>query len=316
MTSVLVTGANGFVGKVLCETLLASKCIVKAAVRSRQAAKGLAVDDVAIVGSVDASTDWQAALKSIDVVVHLVARVHIMQDNHADPLAEFREINVEGTANLARQAVAQGVKRFIYLSSIKVNGEKTQERAFSAEDESKPQDPYGVSKWEAELALNEISAATGLEVVVIRPPLIYGPGVKGNVLRLIKLLQKGYPTPFGRVNNKRSMVNLDNLCDLIRTCITHQKANGQVFLVSDQRDISTAELIRFMAQACNKTAWLLPVPVKLLRFCAVIVGKGAEIDRLCGSLQIDMVKTQQLLQWQPPFSVQEGIKKTIDSYVA
>jgi UDP-glucose 4-epimerase len=316
MTSVLITGANGFVGEALCAALQASGFDLTAAVRSRQSVQSLACNMIVEIDDINANTQWHDALQGIDVVIHLAARVHVMQENHADPLAEFRSINVEGTKNLARQAVTQGVRRFIYLSSIKVNGEQTKSKPFTADDKVNPEDPYGLSKWEAERILQAISAETGLETVIIRPPLIYGPGVKGNFLRLMKLLQNGWPIPLGRVQNKRSMVNLDNLCDLIRICIEHPAAKGEVFLVSDDQDLSTPELIGLLAHYLNKSAKLLPVPIFILRALAAVLGKTSEIDRLCSSLQIDIRKTQRLLDWQSPFPVVDGIKKTINHYVA
>lgn len=311
MSSVLVSGANGFVGRVLCDTLLHKGHKVTAAVRSAEAAATMPHLPTVVMGDVDADTQWQSALEHIDVVIHLVARVHIMQDRHENPLAEFRKINVAGSINLARQAAGCGVKRLIYLSSIKVHGESTEAQAFTVADVPNPQDPYGISKWEAEQALQHIANSTAMQTVIIRSPLIYGPGVKGNFQRLLRVLQKNIPLPLAAVENRRSLVNLDNLCDLISCCVTHPAAAGQVFLVSDQQDLSTPDLLRLMAKVLGLKLKLLPIPVSCLRLLAKCLGKSAEIDRLCGSLQVDIQHTRKLLNWKPPYTVEQGISRTI-----
>lgn len=308
MNKVLVTGANGFIGKALSAELVAAGFEVAGAVRSAPSA-GEAVGDI------NAETVWRDALQGIDVVVHLAARVHVMKETVADSLSAFRAVNVAGTENLARQAAAYGVRRFIYLSSIKVNGEQT-ERAFSVGDEVIPQDPYALSKWEAEQALRKVSAETGLEIVIIRPPLVYGPGVKGNFLRLLKLVDSGCPLPLGKVNNKRSMVSVDNLCDLIKTCIDHPRAHGQVFLVSDGCDLSTLDLVKMMAGHMQRSLRLLSLPLGWLYGLGRIMGKQPEIDRLCTSLQVDIEQTCHLLQWMPPSSVDEAVRKTVVWFMA
>lgn len=307
MKAILVTGADGFIGATLCKALIAADFNVRGAVRSGALAEQ--VPAVAI-GDINAATDWRAALTGIDVVVHLAARVHVMEETSHDPLALFRDVNLDGTKNLALQAVASGVKRFIYISTIKVNGESA-ETPFSADIPGNPQDAYAASKWEAEQELNKIAAETGLETVIIRPPLVYGPGVKGNFLRLLKLVDKGWPIPLGAVENKRSMVYVDNLCDLIRTCIQHPRASGQVFLVSDHCDISTPELIRLMACYLNHPARLIAVPVFWLYWLTKLLGRGPEIERLCGSLHVDIQKTKDLLDWQPPYTVEQGVRNTV-----
>ena len=317
MTAVLVTGANGFVGKALCERLLASGFDVRTAVRSEASASYLAKNmSICIVGEINSSTCWQAVLAGIDVVIHLASRVHIMKETAADPLMAFREINVMGTENLARQTASQPVRRFIYLSSIKVNGEQTDGSAFCADDTVNPIDAYAVSKWEAEQVLKKISSDLGLDVVIIRPPLVYGPGVKGNFLRLIRLVEQGLPIPLAKVDNNRSMVNLDNLCDLIVTCVEHPDAGGEVFLVSDNQDLATPDLIRLIGKTLQRPARLLAFPVAWLRKLGQLAGKGEEVERLCGSLQIDIGKTRELLGWNPPCNVADGVKKTVEHYLS
>jgi len=272
--------------------------------------------DGVVVGDLGPDTDWSSALEGVDAVVHLAARVHVMDEEAEDPLAEFRRVNVAGTDNLARQAAEAGVKRLVFLSSIKVNGEVTQPgNPFTVEDAPAPQDPYAVSKFEAEEALRRVEKETGLEVVIIRPPLVYGPEVKGNFLRLIQLVQKGYPLPLGRVNNKRSLVALDNLVDLILTCLDHPGAAGQTFLVSDGEDLSTPELVRKIARAMGKKPRLVPVPLVMLRLAGRITGKSAEVERLVGSLQVDIGHTCETLGWQAVVSVDEAVsfKKDVAS---
>jgi nucleoside-diphosphate-sugar epimerase len=247
-----------------------------------------------------------------DCVVHLAARVHVMNDAVPDPLAEFRAANVELTVHLARQAAQAGVHRFIFISSVKVNGEETAaDRPFTANDTPQPQDPYGVSKMEAEQALRSLAAQIGLEVVIIRPPLVYGPGVKANFAALMRAVQRGWPLPLGTVRNQRSLVALDNLVDFIITCITHPQAANQTFLVSDGQDISTTELVRGMARAAGVPARLLPVPVWVLQAGAALLGKGDAVQRLCGNLQVDISKARRLLGWVPPISVDEGLRRAM-----
>jgi nucleoside-diphosphate-sugar epimerase len=268
--------------------------------------------DRTIVGSIDGATKWTAALCAVDVVVHLAARVHVMKDMSSDPLAAFRKVNVEGTLNLARQSAAAGVTRFVFLSSIKVNGECTKPgQAFTETDATAPQDAYGLSKHEAEQGLRQLAADTGMEVVIIRPPLVYGPGVKANFAALMHAVQHGWPLPLGAVHNQRSLVALDNLVDFIVTCITHPQAANQTFLVSDGHDLSTTELVRSMAQAAGVPARLLPVPVWALQAGATLLGKGDAVQRLCGNLQVDTAKARTLLGWVPPVSVGEGLHRAV-----
>ena len=313
LNTILVTGANGFVGKPLCRALLEQGQAVRAAVRG--ANRQVENCETVAVGELNGQTDWTNALPGIKVVIHLAARVHVMNDTSTDALAEFRRVNVEGTLHLARQAVEAGVQRFIFISSIKVNGEGTLlGHPYTTDDLLAPVDPYGISKREAEDALRQLAFDTGLEVVIIRPPLIYGSGVKANFLSMIRLLDKGIPLPLGAIDNQRSLVALDNLIDLIITCIHHPAAANQTFLVSDGEDLSTPQLLQRSAAALGKKAWLLPVPVFLLAWGATLIGKQAMAQRLCGSLQIDISKTCTLLDWKPPVKVDEALRKAAHFY--
>lgn len=257
------------------------------------------------------------SLAGVDVVIHAAARVHVMQDAAIDALTEFRRLNVQGTLNLARQAAKEGVHRFVYISSIKVNGEVTVPlMPFTASDVAAPLDSYGISKMEAEDGLRTIAQQTGMEVVIIRPPLVYGPGVKANFQSMMRWLARGLPLPFGAIHNQRSFVALDNLVDLITTCIDHPKAANNTFLVSDGEDLSTAQLLRRMGDAMGRPVRLLPVPPILLKVGAALVGKPELAQRLCGSLQVDISKTRQLLGWSPPISVDEGLRRAAKGFVA
>lgn len=305
--SILLTGATGFLGSRLISTLKSSpEFKITAAVRSP-----LEIPDIRVVEVTDlsADTDWTRALAGQQVVIHTAARAHIMKDEVSDPLAEYRRVNVDGTVNLARQAVTAGVKRFIFISSIKVNGEKTFCQPFSEDDIPAPEDAYGLSKYEAEQALQKLAVQAGLEVVIIRPPLVYGPGVKGNFASMIKLVETSLPLPLGAIHNQRSLVAVDNLVDLIITCIEHPAAANQVFLAGDGQDFSTTELLRCVAAAMGKPARLVPVPAGLLKLAAAVLGKKVLADRLLDSLQVDISKSQQRLGWQPPVSVQVGLKR-------
>jgi nucleoside-diphosphate-sugar epimerase len=266
--------------------------------------------DVVTVGEVGVQTDWSAALAGVDCVIHCAARAHVMHETEADALAAYRPMNVSGTQRLAEQAATLGVRRLVYLSSIKVNGEQTAFGApFLFSDAPAPEDPYGVSKWEAEQALLAVSVQTGLEVVVVRPPLVYGPRVKGNLLRLLRWVARGVPLPLGAAHNQRSLVGLSNLVDLLLRCAEHPAAAGQTFLASDGHDLSTPQLIRLMAESMNRPARLLPVPVALLQAGGSLLGKRGEIDRLVGSLQVDSGYTQAQLGWTPPVSVEDGVRQ-------
>lgn len=306
----LVTGAGGFVGRPLSAELLVRGHVLRAASRSAISPS----DDFEQVstGLVDGSTDWSAMLGQVDVVIHLVARVHVMQDRAADPLTQFRQVNVAGTLNLARQAAEAGVKRLVFLSSVKVNGESTRPgQAFGEDDPPAPQDAYGTSKHEAELGLRQLALESTMEVVIIRPPLVYGPGVKANFLALMRAVLRGWPLPLGAVHNQRSLVSLDNLLDFILVCSTHPEAANQTFLVSDGRDVSTPDLVRGLAGAAGVPARLLSVPVGLLQAAAALAGKQAAVQRLCENLQLDTAKARRLLDWTPPVSFDEGLRRTV-----
>ena len=312
--SVLVTGANGFVGNVLCGQLVTQGYSVKAAVRLTD----VSIENVNIFvsGNVDAATDWSTALNSISTVIHLAARVHVMNDPATDRLAAFRKVNVDATFNLARQAASAGVKRFIFMSSVKVNGEFTEVgKPFTEELLANPQDAYGISKHEAEQGLFEIAQQTGMEVVIIRPPLVYGVGVKANFASMMRVVKRGIPLPLGAIHNKRSFVYVGNLVSLIVRCVDHPAAANQVFLVSDGHDLSTTELLQGCAVALGVKAKLLPVPQKLIEVGAAMLGKQNVVQRLCGNLQVDITKAQTLLDWVPPFSVEQGLKATAGSFL-
>lgn len=309
----LVTGASGFVGSAMCVELLRRGWEVSAALRtSAHAPQGV---EVAVVGDIDGATDWTAALEGVDVVIHLAARVHVMKDAAADPLAEFLKVNLYGTSNLAQQAASAGVKRFVYVSSVKVNGEQTTvNRPFTESDEPGPQDPYGMSKWRAEQDLQRIAMETGLEVVVVRPPLVYGPGVKGNFISLLAAIDKGIPLPLASANNLRSLVYVGNLVDALIACATHPAATGQTYLVSDDDDVSTAMLVDLIAQSLGRSSRAFKLPHRLLRAAATLLGRAEQMDRLFGSLRVNDEKLRSELGWSPPYTLEQGLRATADWY--
>ena len=306
---VLVTGATGFVGRAVCTELTHRNYDVIGVVRRHHGLGGTYFE----LGDIDPSTPTSGALKGVDVVIHLAARVHVMHEVDVHHLKEFRKVNVAGTQNLAKAAAASGIKRFVFVSSIKVNGESTHPgQPFTADDVPAPLDAYGVSKMEAEQGLHELAAQTRMEVVIIRPPLVYGLGVKANFAAMMRWLQRGVPLPLGAIHNQRSLVALDNLVDLIVTCLSHPAAANQTFLVSDGEDVSTTELLRRMGRAMGCPARLVPVPAGWLKLAAMLVGKQDMAQRLCSSLQVDIEKTRQLLGWHPPLSLNQGLKKAAE----
>jgi len=310
--NILVTGASGFIGCPLVSLLSANEEVrVRAAVRSQVNERSSSSTCVEI-GDISSKTNWSAALDGIQVVVHTAARVHIMNDSVESPLTEFRKVNVEGTLNLARQAAQRGVRRFVFISSVKVNGEQTgADTPFLADDSPQPIDPYGISKFEAEACLTRLADETGMEFVIIRSPLVYGPGVKGNFASMVRILKKGVPLPLGAIHNKRSLVALDNLLDLVVKCIDHPRAANQVFFAGDGEDMSTTELLQRLGQALDKPVRLIPLPVNILFFVASLIGKKAEAYRLCSSLQVDISKTQDTLGWEPLITVDQGLQRAV-----
>lgn len=352
--NILITGANGFIGQALCKKMLLDGYQVRGAVRGAGKDRGQMSDLEGLraeVGDIGPETDWYEALKGIDGIVHLAARVHVMRESAADPLAEFCKVNTAGTLNLARQAVAAGVKRFVFISTVKVNGEgtgKRDERPTSNEkqkkqkledyrqgwldgwmigmkgrkaeggsdpytemDKPEPRDPYAVSKWEAEQGLLAIAADTGMEVVMIRPPLVYGPEVRGNFLRLLRIVWRGIPLPLASIKNRRSLIYIGNLVDAIVNCMTNPNAAGKTYLVSDGDDVSTPDLIRRIAAASGRRALMLPVPVWMMRMAGKIIGRSDELERLFGSLTVDISKICRELNWKPPNTPEEGIRETV-----
>ncbi|MGC8495189.1 MAG: UDP-glucose 4-epimerase family protein [Syntrophobacteraceae bacterium] len=324
--TILVTGASGFIGSHLCCELLRRGSSVLAANRAESQQKtaweNLTPDarlggmnplysSTVSVGEIGPQTDWSCAFTGVDAAVHLAARVHIMRDSVAEPLLQFRKVNVEGTRRLANAAAEAGVKRFVFLSSIKVHGESTGNGRgpFCESDPPHPEDNYGLSKLEAERALREVERETGMEVTIIRPPLVYGPGVKANFLNLVRLVERGMPLPLRGVRNQRSLLGLTNIVDLICRCLEHPGAAGETFLASDGEDVSTPELVRRIAKALRKNARLISVPEWLMRAGSAVTGRSKEFGRICGSLQIDSSRVRRLLDWVPPSTMPEELSR-------
>lgn len=310
--NILVTGSTGFVGSRVVELARERDWKVTSVVRKQIEP----LTNSLVIPSIDASTDWSGAFEDVDCVVHCAARVHQMNESEQDTLAAYRDINTLGTLNLAKQAAEAGVKRFVFVSSIKVNGEFTEPGSpFQPNLNNIPKDPYGLSKYEAEVALTQLSKETGLQVVIIRPPLVYGPGVKANFLSMMRLIDKGIPLPFGAIKNQRSLVYLDNLSDLILTCCEHPLAPGHSFLVSDDHDVSTTQLMRTIALSMGKAPRLLPIPMSWIQAGASILNKQHIAQRVCGNLQVEVRLTKEVLGWEPPVTFELGIKNTVQAYL-
>jgi UDP-4-keto-D-QuiNAc 4-reductase len=321
---VLITGASGFVGRAAVAAFLGAGMAVRAGVRRLTQASLDRWSNLAVApllepiehGDIGATTDWSNALKDVDCVVHLAARVHVMHDKAAEPLAEFRRTNVTGTLNLARQASACGVNRFVFVSSVKVNGERTQPgRPFTPDDQPRPGDPYGVSKHEAEQGLLELDRHGDLETVIVRPVLVYGPGVKANFRTMMRVLRWGVPLPLGALDNRRSLLGLGNLADLLVQCARLEAAAHETFLASDGEDLSTAQLLRRLGALLGRPAKLVNVPASVLEAIARLVRKGDLAQRICGTLQVDSSKARAVLGWTPPFSVDHELRRTVESFL-
>jgi nucleoside-diphosphate-sugar epimerase len=311
---VLVTGADGFVGKALCAEMVSRGWNIRAAVRTKDKIKYLP-EDIQIIetGPIGPDTKWGDALNNVDAVVHLAGRAHIMDDASSDPLLEYRIVNTAGTECLAKAAAGKSIRRFIFMSTVKVNGDGGTD-PYNENDTPDPKDPYSISKWEAELKLMDISSQTGMEIVIIRSPLVYGPGVKANFLKLLKAVDKGIPMPFAGIKNKRSMIYIGNLVNLIITCINHPKAAGETYLASDCEDVSTADLIRNISKVMGRNSRLFYLPLTVLKLLGNITGHADEIDRLTGSLTVDASLAKSELNWMPPFTSIQGLKETAEWY--
>lgn len=312
---VLVTGATGFVGRALCPRLLAEGWQVRAALREEGSARLCAGVEAAFIESIGPQTSWDAALKGVDTVVHLAARVHQMHETAPDPLVAYREVNALGTERLARAAARAGVRRLVFASSVKVNGEESA-LPYREQTPPVPVDPYGISKWEAEQALRWVAAETGLEVVLLRPTLVYGPGVKANFYTMFRVIERGFPLPLAGIRNRRSLVYLGNLVDALVLCLTHPQAAGETFLVSDAEDVSTPQLVRRAARALGVPVRLVPFPVPLLRLACRLAGKASACARLTNSLAVDSSLIREKLGWRTPYTLQEGLEETARWYLA
>jgi len=315
MRRVLVTGATGFIGRPLCAKLAVSGWLVRSAVRRQPAESFLpAGTETAVIPGVGPGTDWEEALDGVDAVVHLAARVHVMKDAAADPLASYREVNAAGTARLAEAAAAAGVRRFVFMSTVKVNG-KGGELPYRETDEPAPSDPYGLSKAEGEAALRAAARPGGLEPVILRPPLVYGPGVKANFLSLLRLASTGLPLPLGGIRNTRSLIYAENLVDAVLLCLEGPEADGRTYMVSDGTTVSTTELVRMMTVALGKKPRLTPFPSGPARLFAGLIGAGPALGRLTGSLCVDSAAIRRELGWTPPFTMEQGLARTAAWYL-
>lgn len=309
--TVLLTGSSGFVGRHLCQYLRERSIPVRPAARAGASAGGAIV-----VGEIGPDTDWSMALQGIETIVHAAGRAHMLRDRAVDPLAEYRAVNVAGTVRLASQAASVGVKKFVYLSSIKVNGNRTSlDRGFSAEDRPAAEDPYGQSKMEAEQSLLELAKGTSIDVAIVRPPLVYGPGVRANFLRMLRAVHHRVPLPLASVHNRRSMVSVWNLCDFLTRLIGGEAPANRIWMVSDDEDLSTPELLRRIGTALGVSPRLFPCPPGLIRLAGTLLGRGEEAARVCESLRVDIDDTKSLLGWRPPVSVDEGLRRTAEWYL-
>jgi len=313
MTRVLVTGATGFVGQTLCELLTESGYTVRAALRTARPVPP-SIAETVVVGDIDATTEWETALRDVDSVIHAAARAHILRDSPAN--AElYLEVNARGTKRLVQTAARLGLRRLVYLSSIKVNGEHTSSAPYTSADEPHPQDAYGMSKYLGEKAVLETAAAHGLEATIVRPPLVYGPNVRANFLRLLQWVDHERPLPLGAIKNRRSLVSVWNLCDLLKHLLVHPAAPGRTWLVSDAETLSTPDLIRRIGHAMQRKVRLFPVPPALLGVVGGLMGRKAEVRRLCGSLAVDITTTRHQIEWSPPVSIDDGLARTVSWYL-
>ena len=313
MKRILVTGATGFIGQNLVQELVNNNFEVAVTIRKKNNLFSSTVTQF-IVKDIESDPDWTAVLQDIECVIHLAGRAHVLKDKNPDPLTEFRRVNTDGTINLAHQAIKLGIKRFIFISSIGVNG-NVNNKPFSVNDIPNPIEPYAVSKYEAEFELQKLTNGSKMETVIIRPPLVYGPNAPGNFAQLIKVTNKGIPLPLGEIHNQRSFIAIENLIDLIITCIKHPAAANKTFLASDDEDLSTTDLLRRMARALGKPSRLIPIPPSIITLGATLLGKKEIAQRLCGSLQVDINHTKKTLDWKPPVSVDEALKKTADAFL-
>jgi len=312
---ILVTGASGFVGRHLCSVLRRRGDVVREALRAAPGNEPASPDRV-VIGDLGPETDWSAAVQNVSAVVHLAARVHVMDDRAADPLEAFRRVNVRGTETLARAAARAGATRFVFVSSVKVNGEATSDRPYSESDTPAPVDAYGQSKWEAEQRLARVAAETGMPVTILRPPLVYGPEVKANFLQLLRAIDRGIPLPLASIHNRRSLIHVGNFVDAIHAALTHPAAANRTYLVSDGDDVSTPELVRRIAEALGRSPRLLPCPPALLRALGVLAGRSDQVARLTDSLELNIDRIRSELGWRPPFSMRDGLAETARWYRA
>lgn len=305
---IAVSGAQGFLAGALCAQLYRQGKIVRPIVRSLSPREAKQIP----VGDIGPSTDWSRALDGVDCLVHCAARVHMMNESAGDSPDAYHLVNTQGTINLAHQAVDAGVRRFIFISSAKVLGEVTFDgKSFTPDDDPAPCDSYSASKYEAEIALRDLGQTSSMEIVIIRPPLVYGPNVRANFATLMQAVIQGWPLQLGAINNQRSFVSLYNLVDLIALCIDHPLAANEIFLVSDGQDLSTPSLVRRIAEIEGVKARLIPVPVWILKAGGILCGRRPLVQRLCSNLQLDISKTQKMLGWTPPLSIDEGLRQTL-----